>query len=176
VLTRRLRRPLLATLAFSAVLVVPASAQVVSRDGGMPFYEHVFPIEGPHAERGPVGEFGAPRDGGRIHEGFDLLAACGTELVSAVTGKVRRTGYDPILYGNYLEIHGQGGDRSYFYAHMLRPPLVHRGERVWAGERVGAVGKTGNARTIGCQLHIEIHVHGVPVNPKPEVTRWDRYS
>ncbi len=49
---------------------------------------------------------------------------------------------------------------------MQRPPLVHQGERVWAGERVGAVGKTGNARTVGCQLHIEIHVHGVPVDPR----------
>jgi murein DD-endopeptidase MepM/ murein hydrolase activator NlpD len=142
----------------------------------MPYYEHVFPIEGPHSERGPVGEFGAPRDGGRIHEGFDLLAACGTELVSAVTGTVRETGYDPILYGNYLLVHAQGEDRSYFYAHMLEPPVVHRGERVWAGERVGKVGETGNARTVGCQLHIEIRVHGRPINPKPEVTRWDSYS
>ena len=44
------------------------------------------------------------------------------------------------------------------YAHMKNPPSVHEGERVWAGERVGEVGKTGNARTVGCQLHIEIHV------------------
>ena len=58
-----------------------------------------------------------------------------------------RTGYDPVLYGNYLLIHGEGEDRSYFYAHMPRPALVHRGERVWAGERVGAVGETGNAIT-----------------------------
>jgi murein DD-endopeptidase MepM/ murein hydrolase activator NlpD len=163
-------------LVLLASLAAPAAAQVVSRAGGMPFYEHVFPIEGPYAERGPVGEFGAPRSGGRVHEGFDLLAPCGTELVSAVTGRVLRTGYDPVLYGNYLEVHGQGEDRSYFYAHMLHPPLVHRGQQVWAGERVGAVGKTGNARTVGCQLHIEIHVDGVPINPKPEVTRWDRYS
>ena len=57
-----------------------------------------------------------------------------------------RRGYDPVLYGNYLLIHGEGEDRSYFYAHMPRPALVHRGERVWTGERVGAVGETGNAR------------------------------
>jgi murein DD-endopeptidase MepM/ murein hydrolase activator NlpD len=142
----------------------------------MPDYEHVFPVEGPHGERGPVGEFGAPRDGGRIHEGFDILAACGAEVVAAVTGKIRETGYDPVLYGNYLLIHAQGEDRSYFYAHLRRPPFVHRGQRVWAGERVGVVGKTGNARSVGCQLHFEIHVNGVPVNPKPELERWDRYS
>jgi murein DD-endopeptidase MepM/ murein hydrolase activator NlpD len=53
---------------------------------------------------------------------------------------------------------------------------VKKGERVWAGERVGEVGKTGNARTVGCQLHIEIHVHGHPIDPKPELERWDRQS
>ena len=91
-------------------------------------------------------------------------------------GRVLRTGYDPVLYGNYLLIHGEGEDRSYFYAHMPRPALVHRGERVWTGERVGAVGETGNARTVGCHLHFEIHVHGHPIDPEPALQRWDRYS
>jgi murein DD-endopeptidase MepM/ murein hydrolase activator NlpD len=154
----------------------PASDPLHSRDGGIPYFQHVFPVQGPHGERGPVGEFGAPRDGGRIHEGFDILAACGTELVAAVTGKVREVGYDPILYGNYLLIHGVGEHRSYMYAHMKKPPRVHEGEMVWAGERVGEVGETGNARTVGCQLHFEIHVDGVPIDPKPELERWDRYS
>jgi len=89
---------------------------------------------------------------------------------------VRQTGYDPVLYGNYLLIHGEGEQRSYFYAHLRQPPSVHRGERLWAGERVGAVGKTGNARTVGCQLHFEIQIHGRPIDPEPELRRWDRYS
>jgi murein DD-endopeptidase MepM/ murein hydrolase activator NlpD len=167
---------LVCLLAGLALLPVSARAQISSPNGAVSYYEHVFPVQGLHRERGPVGEFGAPRSGGRIHEGFDVLAACGTELVSVVTGRVLRTGYDPVLYGNYLLIHGQGEDRSYFFAHMRRPPLVHRGETVFAGQRVGEVGKTGNARTVGCQLHIEIHVHGIPINPKPEMLRWDRYS
>ena len=153
-----------------------ASAKSFEGDGGVAFYAHVFPVDGPHGTRGAIGEFGAPRDGGRIHEGFDITAACGTPLVSVVTGRVLRTGYDPVLYGNYLLIHGEGEDRSYFYAHMPRPARVHRGERVWAGELVGAVGETGNARTVGCHLHFEIHVHGHPIDPEPELRRWDRYS
>ncbi len=133
-------------------------------------------MQGPHWTRGPIGDFGAPRSGGRTHEGFDIVAACGTELVAAGTGKVLRTGYDPVLYGNYLLIHGEGEHRSYFYAHMPRPALVHHGEHVWTGERVGAVGETGNARTVGCHLHFEIHVNGTPIDPKPVLSRWDRYS
>ncbi|HSR94114.1 MAG TPA: M23 family metallopeptidase [Solirubrobacterales bacterium] len=165
-------------LLVAVALVSPvASAQDGSgRDGGVSFYAHVFPVRGAHWTRGAIGEFGAPRDGGRIHEGFDIVAACRTPLVAAVTGRVLRVGYDPVLYGNYLLIHGQGEDRSYFYAHLIRPASVHRGDRVWAGERVGAVGKTGNARTVGCHLHFEIHVHGHPIDPEPALHRWDRYS
>jgi murein DD-endopeptidase MepM/ murein hydrolase activator NlpD len=136
----------------------------------------VFPVQGAHGTRGAIGEFGAPRDGGRTHEGFDIVAACGTPLVAVRGGRVLRSGYDPVLYGNYLLIHGEGEDRSYFYAHMRHPALVHRGERVFTGERVGVVGKTGNARTVGCHLHFELHVHGVPVNPEPALRRWDAYS
>ena len=91
-------------------------------------------------------------------------------------GRVLRTGYDPVLYGNYVLIHGEGEERSYFYAHLPRPAPVHRGERVWEGERVGAVGETGNAISVGCHLHFEIHVHGVPIDPAPDLRRWDRYS
>jgi murein DD-endopeptidase MepM/ murein hydrolase activator NlpD len=118
----------------------------------------------------------APRSGGRIHEGFDVTAACGTPLVAVRNGRVLRSGYDPVLYGNYLLLHGEGEERSYFYAHMPRPARVHGGERVWEGEPVGAVGETGNAAGLGCHLHFEIHDHGVAVNPEPELRRWDRYS
>ncbi|HEX6687912.1 MAG TPA: M23 family metallopeptidase [Solirubrobacterales bacterium] len=148
----------------------------MGRDGGISFYAHVFPVDGPHWTRGFIGEFGAPRDGGRTHEGFDVVAACRTPLVAAATGRVLRAGYDPVLYGNYLLVHGEGERRSYFYAHLVRPAVVRRGERVWAGERVGLVGKTGNARTVGCHLHFEIHVHGQAIDPAPALNRWDRYS
>lgn len=133
-------------------------------------------MQGPHGTRGAIGEFGAPRDGGRVHEGFDIVAACGTPLVAVRGGRVLRRGYDPVLYGNFLLIHGEGEDRSYFYAHLPRPALVDPGERVFTGERVGAVGETGNARTVGCHLHFEIHVHGRPIDPEPLLRRWDRYS
>jgi murein DD-endopeptidase MepM/ murein hydrolase activator NlpD len=133
-------------------------------------------VQGTHWTRGYIGEFGVPRSGGRTHEGFDIVAACGAELVAVRGGRVLRAGYDPVLYGNYLTIHGEGERRSYFYAHLPRPALVQKGERVWAGERVGAVGDTGNARTIGCHLHFEIHAAGRPIDPAPALRNWDRYS
>jgi murein DD-endopeptidase MepM/ murein hydrolase activator NlpD len=145
-------------------------------NGGTSFFGHVFPVRGAHGTRGAIGEFGAPRSDGRWHEGFDVVADCGTPLVAVRGGRVLRRGFDPVLYGNYLTIHGEGEERSYFYAHLPRPARVRPGQRVWTGERVGSVGETGNARSVGCHLHFEIHVHGHPIDPEPNLRRWDRYS
>ena len=148
----------------------------LKRAGGFAFHGHVFPVRGPHGVRGAIGRFGAPRSGGRTHEGFDVVAACGTRLDAARGGRVLRRGYDPVLYGNYVLIHGRGEHRSYFYAHLRRPSPLRRGETALTGQRVGAVGETGNAITVGCHLHFEIHVHGMPVDPEPSLRRWDRFS
>jgi murein DD-endopeptidase MepM/ murein hydrolase activator NlpD len=153
-----------------------AQAGISFPNGGAEYRGHVFPVQGPHWTRGAIGEFGAPRSGGRTHEGFDVVAPCGSRLVAVRNGRVRRRGYDPVLYGNYLLIHGEGEHRSYFYAHLRRPAGVHRGQRLFAGRRVGVVGRTGNARTVGCHLHFEIHVDGRPIDPAPFLRRWDRYS
>jgi len=47
---------------------------------------------------------------------------------------------------------------------------------VHTGQRIGSVGKTGNARTVGCHLHFEIHLRGQPIDPEPALRRWDRFS
>jgi murein DD-endopeptidase MepM/ murein hydrolase activator NlpD len=173
--TRRFTPIGIAALLLMAVNPVgqAASAESWGPDGGTTFFGHVFPVDGPHGTRGEIGEFGALRSGGRTHEGFDIVAACGTPLVAVRNGKVLRAGYDPVLYGNYLLIHGDGEHRSYFYAHMPHPAPVHRGERVYTGEPVGAVGETGNAITVGCHLHFEIHLHGHPIDPEPSLHRWE---
>jgi murein DD-endopeptidase MepM/ murein hydrolase activator NlpD len=93
--------------------------------------------------------------------------------VAVRTGRVLRRGFDPVLYGNFLLIHGEGEHRSYFYAHLRRPAALRRGDRVWAGERVGVMGDTGNARTVGCHLHFEIHVRGRPIDPAPALASWE---
>jgi len=159
-------------------LLAPVSpgAELVSLNGGLTYYGHVFPVQGPHGVRGAVGMFHAPRSGGRIHEGFDITAACGTPLVAVRNGRVRKVGYDPVLYGYFALIHGEGEKRSYFYAHMPRPAKVPKGEFVYAGEPIGAVGETGNAVGTGCHLHFEVQVNGRSIDPLPLLTRWDRYS
>ncbi len=144
--------------------------------GSVELHSHFFPVRGPHGTRGAVGRFGAPRNGGRVHKGFDVVARCGTPLAAAITGTIVKRAYDPRLDGNYIVVRGLGERRKYWYAHMVHPSTFHRGDTVHVGQIVGYVGKTGNARTVGCHLHFEIHVGGRPVNPQPYLRVWDRYS
>ena len=135
---------------------------------------HVFPVDGPHGTRGAVGEFHAPRNGGRIHEGFDITGDCGTPLVAARGGVVQRAGYDPVLYGNYVLVDAAKSRQDYFYSHMIAASLARRGERVYTGQELGRIGQTGNAAGTPCHLHFEIHVGGKPIDPTPALNRWDR--
>jgi murein DD-endopeptidase MepM/ murein hydrolase activator NlpD len=144
--------------------------------GTITLHSHTYPIRGPHADRGPIGRFGVGRNGGRTHEGYDVDAACGTPLVAARGGTVTRAGYDPVLYGNVVIIRGDKTQRDYWYAHLLRTSRLEVGEHVSTGQRIGSVGATGNARTIGCHLHFEIHSAGRPIDPAPELHAWDGWS
>lgn len=136
--------------------------------------KHVFPVKGQWITRGPIGDFGAPRSGGRSHEGFDIVAKCGAKLVAVTEGQVIRRGFDPVLYGNYLLLSGAGEGRTYFYAHLVRPAVVKLGGRVLPGQYVGSEGKTGNAETVGCHLHFELRARGEPIDPERALRKWDR--
>jgi len=111
-----------------------------------------------------------------VHEGFDITGACGTPLVVARGGKVAKVGYDPDLYGNYVLINARKTNDSYFYAHLIAPSPLRKGEHAKTGAEVGRIGQTGNAAGTPCHLHFEIHHDGNPIDPEPQLRDWDRYS
>ena len=131
----------------------------------------VFPIRGKHT-------YGDGLGAGRGHEGQDILAGCGKDIVAAKGGKVRVVDYQASGAGNYIVVSGRKFD--YVYMHMLRKPSVRKGQRVEAGEKLGLVGSTG--RSTACHLHFEMwsspgwYNGGGVVNPKPFLKRWDRGS
>jgi murein DD-endopeptidase MepM/ murein hydrolase activator NlpD len=139
-----------------------------------------FPVRDRHSYGGAIQRFGAPRTGGRVHQGQDVFAPCGTREVAARGGHVVAAGYDPVLYGNWLVIDGRGTRTDYRYAHMIAPSPLNVGARVRTGQSVGRVGRTGNARSVGCMLHFEEWPsgweHGNPVDPLPDLLRWDGWS
>jgi len=96
------------------------------------------------------------------HKGIDIAAPLGTPVLAADSGRVTvaRGGYNG-GYGNYVVInHGNGF--STLYAH-LSVISVQEGAIVAKGQRIGAVGATGN--TTGTHLHFEIRYRNVPRNP-----------
>lgn len=105
-------------------------------------------------------EFG-PRNG-EFHPGFDIANVIGTPIFATGDGVVTFRGYVG-TYGNMIEIdHGKGF--TTLYAHLSRYAIA-LGDRVERGDLIGYSGNTG--RTTGPHLHYEVHVNGVPVNPRP---------
>jgi murein DD-endopeptidase MepM/ murein hydrolase activator NlpD len=144
--------------------------------GKLTLLGHFFPVRGPHGTRGPVGEFGAARNGGRVHKGFDVTARCGTPLAAVRAGTVVKRAFDPRRDGNFVVIRGLGERRKYLYAHMVQPSPFAQGDEVHPGDIVGHIGRTGNAASTPCHLHFEIHLRGRPIDPEPAVRAWDRVS
>lgn len=110
--------------------------------------------------------WGAPRSGGRRHQGVDMMSAFGTPLVAVVAGfaemKTNRLG------GNTVWLKGADGN-SYYYAHLSSWEGSSR--NVSAGEVIGYVGATGNTGTN--HLHFQIHPGGgAAVNPTPTVRQF----
>jgi murein DD-endopeptidase MepM/ murein hydrolase activator NlpD len=108
--------------------------------------------------------WGAPRSGGRSHEGVDMLAPMGTPIHAVVSGVVNFK--QNRLGGNAVSLVGDNGNR-YYYAHLSSYEGVSR--RVNQGDVIGYNGDTGNA-TGTPHLHFEIHPGGgLAVNPTPSV-------
>jgi murein DD-endopeptidase MepM/ murein hydrolase activator NlpD len=103
-----------------------------------------------------VSSFGDPRPGGRTHQGIDMFAARGTEVVSATDGVVVRAGYNH-LGGNAIMVFGEGLT-VYYYAHLdSYVPELKVGQAVYAGQIIGYVGNTGNAATTPTHLHFGMY-------------------
>lgn len=115
----------------------------------------------------PVGfsdTWGAPRSGGRTHQGVDLIGARGTPILAVVSGSARGVTYS--LGGISAWLAGDDGN-SYFYAHLDGYGQLGR---VSAGTVIGYMGDTGNAQYSTVHLHFEIHPGGgAAVNPYPTV-------
>jgi murein DD-endopeptidase MepM/ murein hydrolase activator NlpD len=128
----------------------------------------VFPVAG---DVEFIDSWGYPRMMGTAsahwHQGTDVFAAHGTPLIASENGVLDRIGVGS-LGGNKLWVRGDSGT-EYYYAHLAAfAPGIVDGQRVRAGEVVGYVGDTGNARGTSPHLHFEVHPGGIgPVNPYP---------
>ena len=133
-----------------------------------PVLPYPVPVQGVSPRR-LSDQWGAPRSGGRRHQGIDIFAPCGTPVLSATEGIVFTVGENS-LGGQIVRVLGPGGYWHY-YAHLSRYGDVKRGDRVRAGTVLGYVGQTGNARGTPCHLHYGVYAWGGGAqNPYPLLT------
>jgi murein DD-endopeptidase MepM/ murein hydrolase activator NlpD len=155
-----------------------------ARSDGRLYGRFIVPIEGAEPPDDPDLLPGAPRDyRAGVHEGIDFPADTGTPVLAAADGTVIRIdtsfldwtreqqeialfeavqlGYTPAatldrVRGRQVWIdHGRGIVTR--YAHLSAVAQLSVGERVTAGEVIGAVGSSGYPQG-GPHLHLEVRV------------------
>jgi murein DD-endopeptidase MepM/ murein hydrolase activator NlpD len=133
----------------------------------------VFPVAAAHT----YGDgFGVGRVG-HTHQGVDVLAAEGAQIVAPVAGTVTSTSYQASAAGYYVTLHAADG-RDMFFAHCQANSFaVTQGAAVAAGAPLCRLGHTGDAT--GPHLHFEIWVggwhvgNGAPIDPLAQLKAWD---
>lgn len=96
----------------------------------------------------------------KFHKGLDIAAPQGNSVYAFADGKVIEAGWNG-GYGNWILIdHGNGLKSGYGHLSKIS---VKTGQRVGTGEKIGAVGSTGDST--GPHLHFEIIKNGSTVNP-----------
>ncbi len=120
-----------------------------------------FPVAG----KSKIGSFwGAERDGGgRSHEGIDIFAPRRTPALAAADGKVLRV-EEYQLGGKVVFFRPRDKHLSLYYAH-LDEQLVEPGQKLKAGDTLGLIGNTGNARSTPPHLHFGIYATGGAIDP-----------
>lgn len=134
-----------------------ANAKARVYDGGMfswpcPSYTRISEEYGNRTH--PI--LGTPQ----FHNGLDMAAPYGSVIYAAYDGDVVAASYSSSM-GNYIMIdHGDGLYTIYMHASAL---YVSKGQSVYKGQSIAAVGSTG--RSTGNHLHFSVRLNGNYVSP-----------
>ena len=130
----------------------------------------VFPVAGTYTYTDTFGAYRANTPGG--HQGADIFASYGTPVVAVQDGIITGVSTTPIG-GNNIHLTTSRGD-YFYYAHLSRfATRLVQGQQVIAGQTIGYVGDTGDAKGTPSHLHFEIHPSGGPaIDPTPYLDAW----
>lgn len=139
------------------VVVAAGAPPTVLPALGEPGY--VFPVAG---DESVADTFGAARSdvSGGWHHGDDIFAPLGTPVLAVAYGVVFSVGAQSVG-GRRLWLRDDRGN-EFYYAHLSAySPLAVDGTVVNAGDVLGFVGDSGDARYTPFHLHFEIHPAGL---------------
>jgi murein DD-endopeptidase MepM/ murein hydrolase activator NlpD len=138
--------------------------------GGPPLAGGYCPVVGAVAGRDFSNDWGYPRSGGRTHQGNDIFANEGTPIVAIQAGVVVRTSPTDRGLGGITVTYRTADGSEWYNAHLLTiADGIAPGVAVEAGQEVGTVGRSGNARTTPPHNHIGRRYNGSWVNPYPSI-------
>jgi murein DD-endopeptidase MepM/ murein hydrolase activator NlpD len=140
-------------------LTIPGASRGSNR--GVPRPRVVCPV--PSASF--MNSWGFPRGSSRFHEGTDLMAAKGTTILAPITGTM--TFGNNNLGGRTFTIQSPSGWVAYG-AHL--DDQIGDSRWVAAGEVIGTVGDSGNAKGGDPHLHLSLERGGRAVNPYPSLS------
>lgn len=122
-------------------------------------------LPSPLPEQHLTDTWGAARSQGRSHEGIDIFAPRGTPIQSTTQGIVSKVG-ENTLGGRVVVVVGPGG-AGHYYAHLEDYADISPNDWVDAGDVIGYVGDSGNAKGTPPHVHYGIYINGSAVNPYP---------
>jgi LysM repeat protein len=132
------------------------SGQTLSVPGGSSW---VCPVDGGRY----FNDWGFPRGGSRFHEGNDIFAAKGTPVRAPVSGDVELI--EGTIGGLQFNLYGSDGIK-YLGSHL---DAAGETGKVSAGDVIGYVGTSGNARGTNPHLHFGMYGEGGAINPHPSL-------
>ena len=128
--------------------------------------ELIVPVAGVTAAQ-LTDTFSDERDGVRLHEALDIMAAAGTPVLAAAPGTVERL-FQSDAGGNTIYVRSQDRQTIHYYAHLQDyAPGLSEGQSVQRGQRLGSVGSSGNADPAAPHLHFAI------MRTTPDAEWWE---
>lgn len=100
----------------------------------------------------------------RTHDGVDIAAMADAAVLSASSGTVCAVTNDPLMGTTVIIDHADGYQTT--YANLQAELDVAAGDKVSAGQIIGAVGTTAAAEAAqGPHLHFSVSKNNIPVDP-----------
>ena len=100
----------------------------------------------------------------RVHNGVDIAAEDGTQVLSAADGEVESV-FEDDTYGHTVVIRHNGGYTTR-YSSLAETILVKPGDTVTLGQAIGYVGATALVETVlGSHVHFSVTYQDAPMDP-----------